>query len=95
MPFKCPGSQSFSQPHPEFIKCNFCGKEIEIWSDEVKTKCPACGKTVMRAGLQSCLGWCKYARECVGEDAYNKYMKTKGDKNAKQKNRRRPKRTDE
>lgn len=95
MILKCPGSQSFSRPHPEFIKCPHCGKEIEIWSDEVKAKCPSCKKTVLRESGQSCLDWCKYAKECVGEEVYNKYIKGKGDKNAKQKNRKRVERTGE
>ena len=26
MTFKCPGSQKFSQPQPEYIKCTSCGE---------------------------------------------------------------------
>lgn len=75
---KCPGSQSFSQPHPEFIKCPDCGwGEVEIWSDEVKAKCPRCKKTFIRTQGQSCLDWCKYAKECVGEETYKKYKENK------------------
>lgn len=82
MIFKCPGSQKFSQPQPEIIKCPFCAKELEIWTDEAKAKCPSCKKTVTRKIDQSCLDWCKYARECVGDEVYNKYMKNKkNDKN--------------
>jgi predicted RNA-binding Zn-ribbon protein involved in translation (DUF1610 family) len=80
MTFKCPGSQIFSQPKPENIKCPFCGEEIEIWTDEVKAKCPNCKKAVTREQGQSCLDWCKYAKECVGDELYNKYMKNKGNK---------------
>ena len=77
MNFKCPGSQSFSQPKPEGIKCPFYSYEAEIWTDEVKTTCPKCKKTFMREQKQSCLDWCKYAKECVGEDVYRKYKKNK------------------
>ncbi len=105
MIFKCPGSQNFSQPHPEFIKCVFCGGEIEIWSDEIKAVCPGCNKTVTRGHLPNCLDWCRYAEECAGQASYKKYIKNKtldakradggGGKRAKQKNLRDPKRTDE
>ena len=77
MTFKCPGSQKFSQPYPENIKCAGCGHEVEIWSDEVSVLCPGCGKAVVRQQGQSCLDWCRYAKECVGDTAYNKYMKNK------------------
>ncbi len=98
MTFKCPGSQKFSQPQPEIINCPFCGKEIEIWTDEIKATCPNCKKQVIRNGGATCLDWCRYARECVGDEVYNKYMKTKekskGDKHDKQKDVRKPKRAD-
>jgi len=88
---KCPGSQFFSQPHPESIKCVFCGAEIEIWSDEVKAKCPKCKKTVMRDQGASCLDWCKYAKQCLGDKLYKEYIKNKEAKNVKEKNTRRTK----
>jgi predicted RNA-binding Zn-ribbon protein involved in translation (DUF1610 family) len=76
----CPGSQKFKKPHPEEIKCHFCGESVEIWTDEFDTNCPKCGKNVSR-NTQSCLDWCKAARECVGDEVYNRYMssKKKGD----------------
>ena len=77
MIFKCPGSQKFKQPQPETIKCNFCGSEAEIWTDEAEVTCPNCKKIIMKKDGQSCLDWCRYAKECVGEEAYNKYMKNK------------------
>ena len=77
MSFKCPGSQKFSQPQPEYIKCNFCGQEIEIWTDEVKVVCPGCKKTIIRDSGDTCLDWCKYAKECVGEKAYQNYLENK------------------
>ena len=77
MTFKCPGSQKFSQPEPENIKCPFCGAVAEIWTDEVTAKCPKCKKITTRQQGQSCLDWCRYARECAGDEVYNKYMKNK------------------
>ncbi len=74
MIFGCPGSQKFKQPQAETIKCASCGDEVEIWSDEAETVCPGCKKRVTRRCGQCCLDWCRYAKECVGGDAYNRYM---------------------
>lgn len=77
MIFKCPGAQRFRQPQPEIINCPFCSEEVEIWTNEVQVTCPNCKKTVMRQQGTSCLDWCRYAKECVGEEVYNKYIKNK------------------
>ncbi len=84
---KCPGSLGFSQPHPEYIKCPFCSYEIEIFSDEASAVCAKCKKTVFRQTDQTCLDWCRYAKQCVGEKAYEKYLKrnTSGGKEEKKK----------
>jgi predicted amidophosphoribosyltransferase len=71
----CPGSQRFKQPQPENIKCPFCGADVEIWTDEAEALCPKCRKTTTREEGQSCLDWCKYARECVGDEIYNRFLK--------------------
>ena len=76
MIFSCPGSQKFKQPQPENIKCPFCGEEAEIWTDEFETVCPGCKKKISRSG-QSCLDWCKEAKNCVGENIYKRYLKNK------------------
>lgn len=75
----CPGSQKFKQPQPENIKCSSCGEEIEIWTDEIKAVCPKCKNTIMREQGASCLDWCKYAKECVGENTYNSYIQNKSE----------------
>lgn len=74
----CPGSQKFKRPEPENIKCPKCGQEAEIWTDEIQVTCPHCHNKILRKqeGV-SCLDWCKYAKECVGGDTYNKYMQNK------------------
>ncbi len=77
MPFECPGSKNLRQPKPEYVKCASCGQEVEIWTDEVKTACLNCKAVVMRQDQTSCLEWCKYAKECVGEAAYNNFLKNK------------------
>lgn len=77
MVFECPGAQKFRKPQPEFIKCYFCAAEVEIWTDEVKATCPNCKKTVTRQQDLSCVDWCKYAKECLGTEVYNNYMKNK------------------
>jgi len=77
MIFDCPGSHKFKHPEPETIKCLHCGQEAEIWTDEAEVACPGCKKIIRRQEGQSCLGWCKYAKECVGEKIYNRFMKNK------------------
>jgi hypothetical protein len=74
---KCPGSLLIRQPVPELANCPCCGYEIEIWSDEAKAKCRGCGKYYMKGMSQNCLDWCAYARECVGDEAYEKYLREK------------------
>jgi hypothetical protein len=54
-----------------------CGADTEIWSDEAEGKCPSCGATVVRYASQSCVDWCKHARECLGEDKYKQYGQMK------------------
>jgi len=73
----CPGSSRFRQPQPDIIKCPTCSEELEIWTDEIQVTCPKCKKTVIREAGASCLDWCKYAKDCVGEEVYNKYLKNK------------------
>ena len=77
MPFECPGSDKIKHPQPESIKCPFCACEVEIWTDEIEATCPNCKKTVTRQQEQSCIEWCKYAKECVGEAKYNSLIKSR------------------
>ena len=75
---KCPGSMGFREPTPEAMNCPVCGREIEIWTDEAKASCPHCGVNVMREGnATTCLDWCRYAKMCVGEELYKRYLKNK------------------
>jgi len=70
----CPGSLGFVQPKPEIFRCPSCGCEVEIWSDEGTGKCPKCSKSVFRPGMQSCIDWCKHAKECIGEEKLTQYV---------------------
>jgi predicted Zn-ribbon and HTH transcriptional regulator len=66
---KCPG-QDDRNIKVETIRCPNCGYSVEIFSDEIKIKCPKCKNFVCRARLPSCMDWCKFARECIGEDKW-------------------------
>ncbi len=80
MSFKrCPGSMAFAQPKIELVRCPTCGDDAEVWTDEAEGKCAKCGGTVCRTTTQSCIDWCKYARDCLGDEAHKKYqdMKTR------------------
>jgi DNA-directed RNA polymerase subunit RPC12/RpoP len=75
MIINCPGSQKFRQPEPKDIICPYCKTEAEIWTDEGEIVCPNCKNKIARSARQSCLDWCRYARECVGDEIYNRYIK--------------------
>lgn len=74
---RCPGSKGVKSPTIDVITCPECGGEAEIFSDEQKTKCPNCGKIIFREADPSCIDWCKYAKECMGEEKYNKIKGSK------------------
>jgi uncharacterized paraquat-inducible protein A len=68
---KCPG-QDDRNIKAEIIICPDCGYRVEIFSDEVKVSCPRCKSLVCRERLPSCVDWCKYARECIGGERWEK-----------------------
>ncbi len=51
-------------------KCPRCGHEIELFSVDTEMACEHCGYVVYNDTL-SCVQWCQYAKECVGEVMYN------------------------
>lgn len=73
----CPGARMLRQPKPETFSCPACGSEVEIWTDEFRRPCPACGKSVFRDAGMSCIEWCRCAEDCLGADAYDAYMNGK------------------
>lgn len=66
---KCPGIDS-RYLKIELKKCPDCGYELEFFSDEIKVRCPSCGKDVLKEEIPSCISWCKYAAECIGKDKW-------------------------
>lgn len=68
----CPGSRKIRNPVPENVACPNCGREVEIWTDEVKATCPKCKTYVFRERQVSCIDWCPYAKECVGPEIYER-----------------------
>lgn len=73
---RCPGAANIRTPTLTIKKCPQCGEEIEIFSNDVSVKCSRCGFTVYN-DILSCVQWCKYARECVGEETYRKLTEKK------------------
>ena len=69
MTTKCPG-QDMRNLRVKLYKCPNCGKEVEIFSDELKLKCPQCHKYVYTEKTPSCIDWCASARKCLGEDRW-------------------------
>ena len=78
---ECPGSKDIKSPKPEEIKCRHCGAEVEIWTDETETKCKERGNMNSRLIGPTCLDWCAFAKECVGEDKYRRIKSGASGKN--------------
>jgi transposase len=68
----CPGSANLRTPTLTLKKCPQCGEEVEIFSNDTEVACDTCGFVIYNDAL-SCIQWCKYAKDCVGEEMYNKY----------------------
>ena len=75
MPDHCPGAANLKTPTLAIKKCPQCGEEVELFSNDISVKCP-CGFVVYN-DIESCVQWCKHAKECVGEEMYNKLMARK------------------
>jgi len=70
---KCPGLDTrFLKA--ENRKCNRCGYSVEIFSDEIRVRCPKCKNSVYRE-IPSCIDWCQYARQCIGEEKWKQLKK--------------------
>lgn len=53
--------------------CPQCGHTIEMFSIDTEVACEHCGFVAYNDSL-SCVQWCKYAKQCVGEEMYNHLM---------------------
>lgn len=82
--YRCPGDDGRSL-RIEIRKCLNCSYEVEIFSDEIKVKCPKCKKEVYRENTPSCIDWCQYVRQCTGEKRWQELKKVmdKGTKKEK------------
>lgn len=69
---RCPGSLGMKTPELSLKSCPDCSFEIEIVSDEVSAECPRCRNTIYNS-LQSCVQWCHYARDCVGDEIVQRF----------------------
>lgn len=71
----CPGAANISgTPTLKVKKCPECGSEVELFSSDSQRECGKCGFIVYN-NITSCVQWCKSARECVGDEMYEKLMK--------------------
>lgn len=66
---RCPGAANIRTPTLAIRKCPQCGEEVEVFSNDISVRCSRCGFTVYNDVL-SCVRWCRFARECIGEEAY-------------------------
>jgi DNA-directed RNA polymerase subunit RPC12/RpoP len=69
----CPGAIAIKgTPTIKIKRCPECGTEIEVFSNNTEEHCPKCGFTVYNDAM-ACVMWCKYARDCVGDETYFKF----------------------
>lgn len=54
--------------------CPHCGSIIEMFSIDTQMACEKCGFVAYNDTL-SCVQWCEYAKQCVGEEMYAHMMK--------------------
>jgi DNA-directed RNA polymerase subunit RPC12/RpoP len=73
MQSKCPG-QDTRNLTVSIHKCPQCGKEVEMFSDEMKVKCPQCKTAVEKKSIPTCIQWCKEAKRCIGPERWQKVM---------------------
>lgn len=70
------GCQSKSRENTLTEKvCPQCGNLLEIFSSDTEVTCEKCGFVAYNDAL-SCIQWCKYARQCVGDEMYDHMMPT-------------------
>lgn len=74
MIFKCPGSANIRTPTISIKTCPECGADVELFPIDMKMECPRCGRPVFN-NISSCIDYCKYAKQCLGAENYEKYKK--------------------
>lgn len=73
MTYRCPGTENIRTPTLTTKTCPVCGGEIDLFSIDMQAACEKCG-FVAYNDTKTCLKWCKYARECVGDVLYERFM---------------------
>jgi len=72
MPVICPGAANIKgAPELKIKLCPDCGTEIELFTGDLHSACARCGFVAYNSE-QSCVSWCRYAKECVGEEMYER-----------------------
>jgi hypothetical protein len=70
----CPGAAALTgTPTLEIKECPECRSEIELFSDEVSATCDECG-FIAYNDLKSCVAWCRYARDCAGDEVVDRFQ---------------------
>lgn len=67
---KCPGQDSrYWKPDDIYhVACVHCRRMIEFFKDDLRRKCPDCGKyTVNPKNDLGCAEWCKFGPECLAQ----------------------------
>ncbi len=82
----CPGSANLRTPTLSIKKCPECDRDVELFSNDTKVTCDNCGFVVYN-DIASCVQWCEHARECLGEEEYNRLVKKKDERAADQERR--------
>ena len=82
--FNCPGAANIKgTPTLDVKVCPQCGAEIELFSTDVTQACKKCG-FVAYNDIITCVKWCQYARECVGDEMYETLMQREAEKEAQE-----------
>jgi len=68
---KCPGAANIRTPTLTVKQCPQCDAAVEIFSNDIKVECEQCGFTIYN-NIESCIKWCSYAKECVGEEMFHR-----------------------
>lgn len=70
----CPGAANLRTPTLTIRKCPQCGEEVEVFSNDAAVKCSRCGFVVYN-DMESCIQWCRHAKECLGNGVYGKLVR--------------------
>jgi len=70
--------------------CPQCGHEVEIFSIDTQVACENCGFVIYNDTL-TCVQWCKYARQCMGEEMVERLLAAARQKKEREAAKRREK----